>query len=149
MMIGLQKIWWTIFCLDSFFISRWIVVFEGDIVWLQHLENPFELLYNTIIRYNKNYDTKVITIHICYLQINGAGLEELPNGDCQKSTTKSLTQQNKSLSSSTATSTSNKGVTSNDSDLHSTNTNDKASLQNGSPAQVDGCAHEPRLQMWM
>ena len=72
------------------------------------------------------------------MQINGAGLEDLPNGDCQKSTTKSLTQQNKSLSSSTATSTSNKGVTSSDSALHSnSDTNDKLSLQNGTNLSSD------------
>ena len=71
------------------------------------------------------------------MQINGGGVEDLPNGDCQKSTTKSLTQQNKSLSSSTATSTSNKGVTSSDSELHSTNTNDKLSLQNGTNLSSD------------
>ena len=92
---------------------------------------------NCSFRYNKNYDTKVLTIHLCNLQINGGGVEDLPNGDCQKSTTKSLTQQNKSLSSSTATSTSNKGVTSSDSDLHSTNTNDKVSLQNGTNLSSD------------
>ena len=87
---------------------------------------------------NKKYDTKVIIIYICYLQINGGGVEDLPNGDCQKSTTKSLTQQNKSLSSSTATSTSNKGVTSIDSALHSTSdTNDKLSLQNGTNLSSD------------
>ena len=87
--------------------------------------------------FNKNYDTKVITIHVCYLQVNGGGVEDLPNGDCQKSTTKSLTQQNKSLSSSAATSTSNKGVTSSGSELHSTNTNDKLSLQNGTNLSSD------------
>ena len=85
----------------------------------------------------RNCDENVIIIHVCYLQINGGGVEDLPNGDCQKSTTKSLTQQNKPLSSSTATSTSNKGVTSSDSDLHSTNTNDKVSLQNGTNLSSD------------
>ena len=81
----------------------------------------------------------ILTFSIIFtLQVNGGSADDLLNGDFQKGAPKASTQQNNSLPSSSASSSSHpKMVISNDAASH-INANDKLALQNGINSNSEG-----------